>query len=313
MDGVDVRPCSAADMERLRVAWPTRDDVHRFHVGRTADGSTTYLVAWDGDEPLGVGVLNWTGPVGARARAAHPDVVKLNHLQVRAGSRGRGVGSALIGAAEQAVRDRGLDRLAVGIADDNPDAERLYRRLGYAATGVWDVTEYAWTDDRGVRREERERHQLLVKRLHLFVVSVTLRNTAGDLLLVRKRGTDRFMLPGGKVEPGETHVAAAVREVAEEVGLDLSPGSVGLLGRWSAGAANEPGMVITSDVFTAPLPGEPAASAEIEELRWLPIDPSIDHAADPSLSPMLTEHVIAVLLAGQGGGRQPHHPGANPA
>lgn len=130
-----------------------------------------------------------------------------------------------------------------------------------------------------------------------FVVSVTLRNPSGDLLLVRKRGTDRFMLPGGKVEPGETHLDAIVREVGEEVSLTLDPASVSLLGHWTAGAANEPGLVIASDVFTAPLPGEPVASAEIDELRWLPIDRSHDYGSDPSLSPMLTEHVIPALLA----------------
>lgn len=129
-----------------------------------------------------------------------------------------------------------------------------------------------------------------------FVVSVTLRNSRGDLLLVRKRGTHRFMLPGGKVEPDETHLAAIVREVGEEVRLTLDPASVTLLGHWSAGAANEPGLMIASDVFTAPLVGEPVASAEIDELRWLPIDGSRDYAADPSLSPMLTEHVIPALL-----------------
>ena len=128
----------------------------------------------------------------------------------------------------------------------------------------------------------------------LFVVSVTFRNTAGDLLLVRKRGTHAFMLPGGKVEPGETHPEAAVREVREEIGLSLSPDQLGLLGHWTAGAANEPGLLISSEVFTAPLVGEPAAAAEIEELRWLPLRPDAVHA--PRLSPMLVEHVIPALL-----------------
>lgn len=132
-------------------------------------------------------------------------------------------------------------------------------------------------------------------RVDFFVVSVTLRDERGRLLLVRKRDTERFMLPGGKVEPGETHLAAILREAAEEVSLALDPASVGLLGHWTAGAANEPGLVIASDVFTAPLPGEPVASAEIEELRWLPIEPGRDYAADASLSPMLTEHVIPAL------------------
>ncbi|WP_206079957.1 hypothetical protein [Propioniciclava coleopterorum] len=53
-------------------------------------------------------------------------------------------------------------------------------------------------------------------------------------------------------------------------------------------------MLITSDVFTAPLVGEPTASAEIEELRWLPLTPDAVHA--PRLSPMLIEHVIPALV-----------------
>ena len=128
--------------------------------------------------------------------------------------------------------------------------------------------------------------------MHLFVVSVTLRNAAGDLLIVRKRGTSVFMLPGGKVEPGESHAQAALREVAEEVGVVLDPATVALLGHWTAPAANEPGWTITSDVFTAPHTGEPIASAEIEELRWLPL--TGDGGVLP-LAPLLTQHVIPAL------------------
>lgn len=130
----------------------------------------------------------------------------------------------------------------------------------------------------------------------LFVVSVTLRNDAGDLLIVRKRGTSVFMLPGGKVEPGESHRDAAVREVAEEVGITLDPASVTLLGHWSADAANEPGLVITSDVFQAPWTGTPRVRGEIDEIRWLPLTDADALAAQP-LAPLLTEHVIPALLA----------------
>lgn len=132
---------------------------------------------------------------------------------------------------------------------------------------------------------------------HLFVVSVTLRNARGDLLVVRKRGTSVFMLPGGKVEPGESHTEAAVREVGEEVGVRLDPEEVALLGRWSADAANEPGLVITSDVFAAPHGGVPAASGEIEEIRWLPLGDA-GALADQPLAPLLTRFVIPALLTG---------------
>jgi len=44
----------------------------------------------------------------------------------------------------------------------------------------------------------------------------------GKLLLVRQGG--RWMLPGGEVEPGESHAEALVRELDEETGLAVDPG-----------------------------------------------------------------------------------------
>lgn len=129
--------------------------------------------------------------------------------------------------------------------------------------------------------------------MHIFVVSMTLLNDAGELLIVRKRGTHRFMLPGGKVDAGETHVEAILREVAEEVSLTIDPDAVDLLGHWSAEAANEPGWTISSDVFIAPFEGTPVAASEIEELHWLPLDDE----TSVTLSPMLTEHVLPALRA----------------
>jgi 8-oxo-dGTP pyrophosphatase MutT (NUDIX family) len=113
----------------------------------------------------------------------------------------------------------------------------------------------------------------------------------GHLLTVRKRGTSRFMLPGGKLEPGETPVECAVREAAEEIGLTFAAEDLTELGDWTAPAANEPGALVQSTVFLAPL-GQPEAHAqgEIEELRWQPLG---ERAAD--LAPLLVEHVLPAL------------------
>ena len=43
----------------------------------------------------------------------------------------------------------------------------------------------------------------------------------GKTLLVRKRGTQAFMQPGGKIEPGEAAAMALARELKEELGLSL--------------------------------------------------------------------------------------------
>jgi 8-oxo-dGTP pyrophosphatase MutT (NUDIX family) len=55
----------------------------------------------------------------------------------------------------------------------------------------------------------------------------------GELLLCHATGTQRWDIPKGIAEPGETERDAAVRETAEETGLRLAPGSVTELGRFS--------------------------------------------------------------------------------
>ena len=52
-------------------------------------------------------------------------------IAVDEGWRGRGVGTALMLAAEAWALDRDFDALELDVADPNGDARRLYERLGY--------------------------------------------------------------------------------------------------------------------------------------------------------------------------------------
>ncbi|MBM9461670.1 NUDIX domain-containing protein [Nocardioides sp. zg-536] len=111
----------------------------------------------------------------------------------------------------------------------------------------------------------------------------------GAVLTVRKQGTARFMLVGGKLEPGESARDAAIRETLEEVGLRLR--EVQLLGEYESAAANEPDHRLVSTVFLAEADGEPTAAAEIAEVRWTPLDP----AGLDDLAPMLEHNVLPEL------------------
>ncbi|ACG78094.1 MutT/nudix family protein [Phenylobacterium zucineum HLK1] len=120
------------------------------------------------------------------------------------------------------------------------------------------------------------------------VVGAVVRDGAGRLLVVRKRGTQRFMLPGGKPEPGEDDLAALARELAEELGVSLL--SARPLGVFEAPAANEPGRTVRSRPYAAEIEGEPACAAEIEDLRW--IDPQ---APDVLLAPVLEREILPAI------------------
>ncbi|MDR6986126.1 8-oxo-dGTP pyrophosphatase MutT (NUDIX family) [Paenarthrobacter nitroguajacolicus] len=125
----------------------------------------------------------------------------------------------------------------------------------------------------------------------IIVSAVCVYNQEGHLLTVRKRGTDKFMHPGGKPEPGETAAQAASRELSEEVGIEVAPDLLAPLGVWLAVAANEAETNIEATVFTAPGTWEAHPSAEIAEIRWLDLDAPLPK----DLAPLLTDHVIPLL------------------
>ncbi len=112
------------------------------------------------------------------------------------------------------------------------------------------------------------------------------------MLTVRKNGTAKFMLPGGKLEPGESAAEAAVREVAEELGVRLRLEDLALLGEFEADAANEPGHLVRSTVFTCAVAVAPDAAAEIAELRWASL---AEIAEGAQFAPLTREYVVPAL------------------
>ena len=60
----------------------------------------------------------------------------LSNLGVRRDRRSRGIGSALIDVKRQEAWARGYLIIALDVADNNPRAEALYRRIGFEITGT---------------------------------------------------------------------------------------------------------------------------------------------------------------------------------
>jgi 8-oxo-dGTP diphosphatase len=85
----------------------------------------------------------------------------------------------------------------------------------------------------------------------------------GRLLLIRRAndpGSGQWSLPGGRVEPGETDKEAVVRELFEETGLDVIPGTlVGTVTR---------GPYEIHDYWCAVAGGVLTAGDDASDARW---------------------------------------------
>ena len=96
-----------------------------------------------------------------------------------------------------------------------------------------------------------------------------------DVLEVeRKDESGAFGLPGGKVEPGETPAEAAVRELAEEVGIEIWPSSLEVLY-----TGYSPRAALGTVFLCRGYNGEPeeGVGPEGTEVSWKPWPPG-DHA-----------------------------------
>lgn len=134
---------------------------------------------------------------------------------------------------------------------------------------------------------------------------VAARDTTGALLLVRRRDTGDWELPGGRVEPGESASEAAVRETAGESGVTVEiTGMVGIytdpgycIADPRTGAVRQPFAVC---FHARPRSGSPRGDrGETSDARWvgvndipaLPIHPAMRMRITHALTPALTCYI----------------------
>lgn len=105
----------------------------------------------------------------------------------------------------------------------------------------------------------------------ILIAAAIVRDEAGRFLLVRKRGSEIFFQPGGKIDAGEQPQIALIREIEEELGICIDESQLRFAAKMSAPAANELDSTVEAQLFHLTLKeGQiPAASSEIEELIWL--------------------------------------------
>ena len=123
----------------------------------------------------------------------------------------------------------------------------------------------------------------------IHIAAAIIMDDKGRLLLVRKRGTVYFMQPGGKIEPGENARSALIRELKEELNLELSQEELTPLGEFTDSAANEPGHLLHAWMFNMERRIQDVKpAAEIEEILWL----SPSNISSSQLAPLTLNKIV---------------------
>jgi GNAT superfamily N-acetyltransferase len=127
---LSIRPARVSDLPALTRAF-AQEHFFAERLQRQRAGRGVLLVAWIGNEPVG-DIYVWLEPAEEpEVRAKLPNVALLNHLEVHAGRRNSGIGTALLEHAEELLRNCGHRKVALGVSPANGRAARLYERLGY--------------------------------------------------------------------------------------------------------------------------------------------------------------------------------------
>jgi len=91
-----------------------------------------------------------------------------------------------------------------------------------------------------------------------------------SILSTKSFGKNKYYIPGGKRENDETDAQALVREIQEELNVQLDPNSLQYMGVFEAQAhGHATGFLVKMTCYAATYSGTLQASSEIESFTWL--------------------------------------------
>ncbi len=91
----------------------------------------------------------------------------------------------------------------------------------------------------------------------------------GKILCTLSKGKSVWYIPGGKREGNETDEQALIREVKEELSVDLVKNSIKKYGVFEDQADGKPkGTIVRMTCYAADFIGELKADSEIDKIKW---------------------------------------------
>ncbi|TAI47844.1 NUDIX hydrolase [Flagellimonas allohymeniacidonis] len=92
----------------------------------------------------------------------------------------------------------------------------------------------------------------------------------GHILSTKSKGKTKYYIPGGKRELGETDQQTLIREIAEELNVQIDKNTIEYVGTFRAQSDGaKDGVMVKMTCYKAKYDGILKPTSEIEEIRWL--------------------------------------------
>lgn len=89
------------------------------------------------------------------------------------------------------------------------------------------------------------------------------------ILSTRSHGKDKYYIPGGKRENGESDIDTLSREILEELTVSILPDTAQYIGTFEAQAHGQTsGVIVRMTCYSADYEGELRPDSEISEVVW---------------------------------------------
>ncbi|WP_052850385.1 NUDIX hydrolase [Streptomyces avicenniae] len=113
----------------------------------------------------------------------------------------------------------------------------------------------------------------------------------GRILSTRSKGRERYYLPGGKREAGESDLDTLAREIKEELSVELRLDTARFVGEFRAQADAHPdGVEVRMRCYESDYEGQLSPASEIAEMIWLQY---ADRPLTSAVDQIIFDHLLA--------------------
>jgi GNAT superfamily N-acetyltransferase len=159
---IEVKPVEQFQLDQIESMFSpdnlSNPQYRRYKVQQSGDG--VYLIAWHNNNPIGGFLVHWSGPKDDHV-SKYFDISRCAMLEgglTLDEYRRKGVATAVINEAERLAKEKGCTHIGLAVSStNNPNAKRLYEKLGYIDWGHGEFTiSWEFIESNGNKRIDSE-------------------------------------------------------------------------------------------------------------------------------------------------------------